>query len=59
MKDTVTKRDNDGHRFEIPAELESEFDRLFNHYCDQKRGTDEYWDAEAEFNNQFEDYMVG
>lgn len=56
---TVIKRDNDGHKFKIPAKLEAEFDRLFNHYIEQDQGTDAYWDAEADFNNKFEEYMVG
>ena len=56
---TVIKRDNDGHKFKIPATLSAEFDLLFNHYIEQKRGTQSYWDAEADFNNKFEEYMVG
>lgn len=56
---TVIKRDNDGHKFKIPTELEAEFDLLFNHYIEQEQGTEEYWDAEAEFNNKFQEYMIG
>lgn len=56
---TVIKRDNDGHRFKIPAEMEAEFDQLFNNYIEQEQGSEEYWDAEDAFNNKFEEYMVG
>ena len=56
---TVIKCDNDGHKFKIPANLAAEFDLLFNHYIEQKQGTQAYWDAEADFNNKFEKYMVG
>ncbi|HET8688699.1 MAG TPA: hypothetical protein VFM18_18950 [Methanosarcina sp.] len=56
---TVTKRDNDGHRYEIPASLEAQFDSLFNAYCNAEFQSDEYWDFEEAFNNTFYQYMVG
>lgn len=56
---TVFRKDNDGHKFVVPANLADRFDELFNHYCEQKYGTEAYWDAEAAFNNEFEEYMVG
>ena len=56
---TVIKRDNDGHKFKIPAEMEAEFDLFFEHYIEQDYDSDEYWVAEAMFNNKFAEYMVG
>ena len=56
---TVIKFDNDGHKFKIPAEKVVEFDQMYNHYIEQKKGTEAYWDAEADFNNNFEKYLVG
>ena len=56
---TVIKRDNDGHRFKIPVEMASEFDLLFNRYTEQDEGSDEYYDAEAMFDDKFAEYMVG
>jgi hypothetical protein len=56
---TVIKLDNDGHKFKIPVEMAVEFDQMFDHYIEQKRGTAAYWDAEADFNNKFEKYLVG
>jgi hypothetical protein len=53
------RRDNDGHRFKVPTDLLDRFDDLFDRYCKAKRFTDEYYDLEAQFNNEFERYMVG
>ena len=56
---TVIKRDNDGHRYKIPAEMAAEFDLLFNHYIEQEEYSDEYFDAESAFINAFGNYMIG
>ena len=56
---TTYRKDNDGHRYEIPDELAAKFDCLFTACYSAKYGTDAYWDAEVEFNNEFEQFMVG
>lgn len=53
------RKDNDGHKFSIPTDQLTEFDDLFNRYCDAKQFTDEYYELEAEFCNKFCQYMVG
>lgn len=56
--DAYNRKDNDGHRFLIPNELLSEFDDLFNRYCNTKFLSAEYYDLQAEFCNRFEQYMI-
>lgn len=53
------RKDNDGHKFNVPADQLDQFDSLFEQYCKAKRFTDEYYDLEAQFCNEFEQYMVG
>jgi hypothetical protein len=53
------RKDNDGHKFLIPKDQLTEFDDLFNSYCNAKRFTDEYNDLESEFCNKFWQYVVG
>lgn len=53
------RKNSDGHKYNVPNELLGGFDALFDRYCKAKRFTDEYYDAEADFCNQFEQYMVG
>ena len=55
---TVFRKDNEGHKFVVPAILADRFDELFEQYCSQEYGTESYWNAEAQFNNEFEEYMV-
>jgi len=56
---TVIKMDNDGHRFEVPVELEARFNELFEFYIQQEWLSEAYYDAEAAFCNEFEQYMIG
>ena len=53
------RRDNDGHRFNVPEDLLERFDSLFEAYCNSKWHSDEYHELEAEFCNEFSHYMVG
>lgn len=53
------RKDNEGHRFNVPAELLIRFDELFDAYCRAKRFSDEYYDLETQFCNEFEQYMIG
>lgn len=53
------RKDNDGHKFNVPDELLDEFDAAFDRYSKAKRFSDEYYDAEADFCNRFEEYMMG
>jgi len=56
---TYNRKDNDGHKFNVPEDLLGQFDAVFERYCNAKRMSDEYYEAEAEFCNRFEKYMVG
>lgn len=53
------RKDDDGHKFNVPANLLETFDDLLQRYSDSKRFSDEYYDLEAQFCNTFERYMVG
>ena len=53
------RKDNDGHKFNIPEGLLEEFDYLFDRYCNAKFLSPEYYELQAEFCNKFEQYMVG
>lgn len=60
MKNAMCNRkDNDGHKFNIPENLLGEFDALFESYNNAKRFTDEFYNLEAEFCNKFNQYMIG
>ena len=59
MPNLVCRKDNDGHQYMIPRNMVKRFDALFAHYCEQKYGTEEYWNAEDAFNDEFSNYMVG
>lgn len=53
------RKDNDGHKFNVPKEELLEFDGLFDRYCRAKSFTDEKYELEAEFCNKFGKYMIG
>lgn len=53
------RKDDDGHKFLVPQDYLARFDELLERYRKTKRFTDEYYDAEAEFCNEFERFMVG
>lgn len=56
---THNRKDNDGHKFDVPDNLLALFDDLLDRYSRAKRFTDEYYDLESQFCNAFERYMVG
>lgn len=53
------RKDNDGHKFNVPQELLAEFDDLLDRYINAKFMSEEKFELEAEFCNKFQDYMVG
>lgn len=53
------RKDNDGHKFNIPNDLLEKFDNLFTLLCKAKRGTENYFEIETAFCNKFYRYMVG
>jgi hypothetical protein len=53
------RKDNDGHRFLIPEQLLNQFDVLLDEYTRAEKFSDRYYDLEAEFCKQFEQYMIG
>ena len=55
----VYRKDNDGHKFKIPAKLADEFDDLFDRYSNAKFLSAEYCELEAEFLNKFWKYARG
>lgn len=56
---TYNREDNDQHKFNVPEELLERFDSLLSAYTNAKRFTEEYYELEAQFCNEFEEYMVG
>ena len=53
------RKDEDGHKFNVPEDLLEEFDDLFDRYVNSKFLSAEYYELEAEFCNKFGKYMVG
>jgi len=53
------RKDYDGHKFNVPDNLLEKFDDLLASYGNAKCFSDEYYDLEAQFCNEFEKYMVG
>ena len=53
------RKDDDGHKFLVPEDLLSRFDELLDKLLSTKRFTQEYYDLEADFCNEFQQYMVG
>lgn len=55
----MLKRDNDGHRYNVPMPLESRFDELLDAINDSKFGSDEWYDANDLLDDEFGKYMTG
>jgi hypothetical protein len=53
------RKDNDGHKFNVPKDKLDRFDALLEDYLQAKRFSPEYYDLETAFCNEFTDYMVG
>ena len=52
------RKDDDGHKFLVPEDLLTEFDDLFDRYCNAEFLSKEYYELESEFCNKFQRYMV-
>lgn len=59
--DTYNRKDNDGHKFNIPDELLTEWDDLFLRYTSgrYKESSNEYFELESKIYNKFNMFMVG
>lgn len=55
----ITKKDDDGHTYKIPEQLENRFDELMDATLNVKFATPEWYDAVDVFNGEFFGYMVG
>lgn len=57
------RRDDDMHKYSVPEDLLPLFDQLMERMrafsIRQRATSEEYWDLEAKFCNQFSPYMVG
>jgi hypothetical protein len=53
------RKDNDGHKFNVPKDKLDRFDALLEDYLQAKRFSPEYYDLETAFCNEFAEYMVG
>ncbi len=56
---TYNRKDNDGHKFNVPEESLERFDSLLTAYTNSKCFSEEYYNLEAQFCNEFEEYMIG
>ena len=55
----VVLRDQDGHKFKVPAELEAAFKSNLEWMENGKRFSDDYYSAEETFCARFWQYAVG
>jgi hypothetical protein len=53
------RKDNDGHKYNIPHELLDSFDLHLKVITYAKWGTDAWYDAHDQLDNKFSQYMVG
>jgi hypothetical protein len=56
---TVTRTDNDGHKYEFPALAAEAFDLLLEKINSVKIRSDAWYDLNAELDNRFGKYMIG
>ena len=54
---TVILKDDDGHKYKIPKNLEAEFKDLLDKCCSAPMFSDERYDFEDEFIEKFNQYM--
>jgi hypothetical protein len=59
MANKYNRKDNDGHKFDVPVELLEFFDESLEEYSRCKRFSEEYYKVERRFNYNFGMYMVG
>lgn len=59
MASKFNRKDNDGHKFNVPVVLLELFDESLEEYSRCKRFSEEYYEVERRFNYNFEMYMVG
>lgn len=56
---SYNRKDNDGHRYNVPEDLLEDFDSCLWLLCNAVFLSNEYYEAQTNFCNQFEEYMVG
>ena len=52
-------KDNDGHKYLVPADMVDDFEELLELICNAGLMTDEWYNLNAEFDNKFHSYMKG
>ena len=55
----MIKRDNDGHRYDIPEDQEARFDEIMVFINDAEFGSDEWYNMNDLLDCVFGEYMVG
>jgi len=55
----VTRTDNDGHKYDLPAPEADVFDLLLEKINSVKTRSDAWYDLNAELDNRFGKYMIG
>ena len=59
MRLTVTRTDNDGHKYSLPPLAVDAFDQLLEKINSVKVRSDAWYDLNAELDNRFGKYMIG
>jgi len=57
--DAYNRRDDDLHKYMVPESLLTRFDELLEMLRNVKRPSLEYYDLDAQFGNEFNEYIVG
>lgn len=52
----VLRRDNDSHNYQVPASLAARFDALMEAIFATSEGTDAWYEANDDLNNEFDQY---
>jgi hypothetical protein len=56
---SYNRKDYDGHKFNVPEDELEHFDMRLRCVGEARHLSEEYYEAVAMFNNEFEQYMVG
>lgn len=59
MQPKYNRKDNDGHKYDVPEELLEYFDAMLEDTTKQKFLTEDYYKSVDRFNYNFQVYMVG
>lgn len=55
----IVGKDDDGHHFLLPRDVVHSFDFQLRKIRDSELGSDDWYDAVADFCREFDQYMVG